>query len=71
MGFFKYKLAMLVHMSSAFLVERTLLKMSLAVVISAVGAEITPRKLIIFPPTLSQVRRVSDFCGSISSTILS
>ena len=58
-------------MNFLFLVDRTLLKMSLAVVRSDVYLVTSPGKLIIFPPKLSRVRFVSAFCGHISATIFS
>ena len=67
---FKYKLAMLAHINVVFLVKRTLFKMILAVVRFAVGVLTSPGKLIIFPPTVSRVLCVSDFCGRISATII-
>ena len=53
------------HMNFEFLVERTPLKMSLAVVRSDVGVVTPQRELIMFPPTVRRVRHVSDFCGRI------
>ena len=61
---------MSVHINFEFLVERTLLKMSLDVVIYAVGVVTLPGKLIRFPPTVSPVRCVSAFSGRILATIL-
>ena len=58
------------HMNFAFFVDNTLLKMSLAVMRSAVGVVTSPGKLIKFPPTVSLVRCVSAFYGLISATII-
>ena len=58
------------HINADFLVERKVLNMSLAVVRYDIGVVTPPGKLIIFPPTVSQVRFVSDFCGCISDTII-
>ena len=60
---------MFAHMNFSFLVEITLLKISLVVVISSVGVVMSPGKLIIFTPTAIQVQYVSDFCRCISATI--
>ena len=52
---FKLKLEMSARMNFEFWVERKMLKMSLAVVRSAVCVVISPVNLIIFPPTSSWV----------------
>ena len=44
--------------------------MSLDVVRYAVGVGMSPGKSVIFPPTVSQVQCVSDFCCRISAKIL-
>ena len=44
--------------------------MSLAVIKFSVGAVTSPGILIKFPPTVSRVRYVLDFCGFISATII-
>ena len=61
---------MVVHINFAFFVERKILKMSLDVVRSDVGVVMSPGKLIIFPPTVSCMLRVSDFCDNILATII-
>ena len=61
---------MSVHMSFAFLFKKTLLKMSLSVVRSALGVLTSTGKLIIFTPTVSWVKYVSDFCGHILATTI-
>ena len=61
---------MLAHINFASLVKRTLLKMSLAIVRSSIGVIMSPGKLIISPPTVSQVQCVSGFCVKFSATIL-
>ena len=58
------------HINFAFFVDNKLLKMSLAVMRSAVGVVTSPGKLIKFPPIVSLVKCLSAFCGLISSTIL-
>ena len=58
------------HMNFVFFVDNTLLKMSLAIMRSAVGVVTSPGKLIKFPPTVSLVQCVSAFYGLILATIL-
>ena len=58
------------HMNFAFFVDNTLLKMSLAVMISDVGVVTSPGKLIKFPPTVSMVQCSSAFCGLILAKVL-
>ena len=58
------------HMNSTFLVERTMLTMSLAVVVYDVGVVTSPGNFIRFPPTVSLVQCVSDFCGCILAIII-
>ena len=55
-------------MNFSFFVDNTLLKMSLAVVRSALGVLTSPGKLIKISPIVSQVRYVSSFCGHILAT---
>ena len=57
-------------MNPVFLVERTLSNMSLAIVMSAVGVEMSPGKLIRFPTTVILVCSFSAFYGRIKDTIL-
>ena len=61
---------MSLQMDFEFWVDRTLLKMSLAVLISDLIVVISPGEFIILPPTVIRVQCVSDFCGRISATIL-
>ena len=49
------------HMNFSFLVDRTLLKISLSVVRSTVVVVTSPGELIIFFTTVSQVKFVSAF----------
>ena len=58
------------HMNFSFFVDNTLLKMRLGVMRSTVAVVKSPGNLIKFPPTVSLVRCVSAFCGSILATIL-
>ena len=58
------------HMHFSFWVDRTLLKMILPILRSAVDVVTTWGKLVRFPPTVSQVRCVSDFCAHISAKVL-
>ena len=55
-------------MDFAFLVERTLLKISFEVVRSAVGVVASPRNLIIIPYIVSRLQCVSYSFGCISAT---
>ena len=55
MGLFKQNLEMFAHMNFAFFVDNTMLKISLAVVRSAVDVVTSPGRLIKFYPTVSRV----------------
>ena len=57
------------YMNFASFVDNTLLKMSFDVMRYVIGVVTSPGKLIKFPPTVSLVQCVSDFCVLISATI--
>ena len=66
----KKKLDIYSHINLISYVEMVLLICVLAVVIYAVGFVTSPGWSIIFPPTVSLVMWVSDFCGLMPQTIL-